>query len=127
MEIKGIINYEKYIKNKKLINLLKHFSKLEKITDEDYEDEFSDNNGEDEDEDEEINKNYNIKNNEYNTIDDYVSKKNIDIGTVKRKKRKAKTDIVKRIDFGIEIIKNIILKNYFISYFINNYKEPKFL
>ena len=107
MEIKGIINYEKYIKNKKLINLLKHFSKLEKITDEDYEDEFSDNNGEDEDKDEEINKDYNIKNNEYNTIDDYVSKKNIDIGTVKRKKRKAKTDIVKKIDFGIEIIKNI--------------------
>ena len=106
MEIKGMANYENHIKNKKLINLLKDFFKLEKISEEDYVEEISDNNNEDEDE--ENKKNSTIKTNEYNTIDDYVSKKNnINIGTVKRKKRKAKTNIIKRIDFGIEIIKNI--------------------
>ena len=73
MEIKGMINYENSIKNKKLINLLKHFSKLEKINNEDYIDEISDSN----DEDEENKKNDTIKNNEFNTINDYVSKKNI--------------------------------------------------
>ena len=95
MEIKGMVNYENHIKNKKLINLLKDFFKLEKISEEDYVEEISDNNNEDEDE--ENKKNSTIKTNEYNTIDDYVSKKNnINIGTVKRKKRKAKTNIIKR-------------------------------
>ena len=104
---KEVFHYEKYIKNKKLINLLKQFLKLENIEEEEG---YIDENSDDNDENIEINenkKNNSIKKNEYNTIDDYISHKNIDIGKVKRKKRKAKTNIVKKIDFGIEIIKNI--------------------
>ena len=54
-----------------------------------------------------------IKENEYNTIDDKddkIKQKNMEIEKIKRKKRtkrKARTLINKKIDFGIEIIKNI--------------------
>ena len=107
MEIKGIKNYEKFFKNKKLSNLFKQFFKTKKKYEEDYTDEISDDN--DEDKDEEYKRNSSIKKNESNTIDDYTSKKTIDIEKIKRKRkrRKARTDIIKEIDLGIEIIKNI--------------------
>ena len=107
MEIKEIKSYEKFFKNKKLINLFKQFFKTKKKYEEEYIDEISYDN--DENKVEENKKNSSIKNNESNTIDDYNSKKNIDIEKIKikRKRRKARTDIIKEIDLGIEIIKNI--------------------
>ena len=105
------IQYEKYFKNEKLINLLKKFSKLENIEEENFEDEnISDENYDISVEKEEQKRNSNNKENEeneLNSIDEYIIKKNIDIDKRKRKIRKARTFIIRKIDFCIEIIKNI--------------------
>ena len=102
-EKKEKIQYEKYFKNEKLINLIKTFSKLENI----YESFDDDNSQEDNGIDEEIKNNKITEQEDLNSIDNYISNNNIELGKIKRKKRKAKTNIIKKIDFGIEIIKNI--------------------
>ena len=105
------IQYEIYFKNEKLINLLKHFSKLEDIEEENLEKEtLSDENSDISVEKEEHKRNSRIKENkenELNTIDEYINQKNNDTDKIKRKKRKARTFIIKKIDFCVEIIKNI--------------------
>ena len=98
------IQFEKYFKSEKLINLIKQFSKLESVIEENYSDEYSE---KDSDDEKEENKDSISNKCDFVTIDDYVTHKNIELGKIKRKKRKAKTYIIKGIDFGIEIIKNI--------------------
>ena len=110
------IQYEKYFKSEKLINLLKQLSNIENFEEENLEEEeenLFDENSEVSVEKEELKSNSMIKENEYNTIDDKndkIKQKNMEIEKIKRKnrtKRKARTLINKKIDFGIEIIKNI--------------------
>ena len=112
---------EKYIKNKKLINLIKQFSEFENIDEEnndEKDEENPDNNssGNNSSIDEnELNNNSSIDENESNTLDDNTNSiqedsaenKDIKHRKTKRKKRNAITSIIRKIDFGIEIIKNI--------------------
>lgn len=96
--------YEQYFKNEKLINLIKQFSKFENLDEELSNDKNSEHDVEN---DEAKEKNNNTQGNDFNTIDDYVSHKNNGLGKIIRRKRKAKTNIIKKLDFGIELIKNI--------------------
>ena len=101
---KELIQYEKLFKNPKLINLMKQFSKFDNIDEEDYKDDYSEIIDEDK---EDFKKSSINKENEFNILEDYIDHKNMSIGNVKKKIRKAKTMVVKNIDFCIEIIKNI--------------------
>ena len=114
-EKKEKIEYKNYFKNEKLINLMKQFSKLENIDEENSKD---DNSEKDSESEEEINNNNNSNGNGDNFIENNENHKHIELGKIKRQKRKAKTSIFKRIDFGIEIIKNICED-------INLYKKEK--
>ena len=101
--IKEKIEYKKYFKNEKLINLIKQFTKLENIDEQNSKDENSDKDSESE---EELN-NDTFNNENENIIEGDENHRHIEIGKIKRKERRAKTSVIKRIDFGIEIIKNI--------------------
>ena len=110
------IEYENYFKSEKLINLIKQFIQLDNTGEEYPDNYFSENDSDNEDI---LNNNSIIDENEnknkLNTLDDNVKnpeedldkRKNKKFGKIKRKKRRAETSIIKKIDFGIEIIKNI--------------------
>ena len=105
-EIIELNDIEKYIKNEKLINLIKEYSKLENIEEENSNDEKNENIEEDQDlNDNDDSKNNNDQNLDTNTIDEYINDNDT---TIKRRKRKANTNMLrKKIDLGFEIIKNI--------------------